>query len=365
MPPKASAKNVQKAKAKAVEDKTFGLKNKNKSAKVNKYVQQVQSQVNAAGNPKAKKEAEDKKKSIEDRKKAEEQKKAELAELFKPVQQQKVPFGQCQKGAKCKFSHDVNVDRKAAKVDLYTDKRDTKKEDENMESWDQAKLEEAVNKKHGAKDNLNKPTDIVCKYFIDAIESRKYGWFWECPNGQGCKYRHALPPGFVLKKKETEEERREREERERENQITIEDFLETERHKLGTNTTPVTAESFAKWKADRKAREAEVAKDAAKAKQEAYDKMKAGMKSGMAFSGRELFDFNPDWAEGDMDDDEGAMDVYVREESDQEDAGGPSGQTTEPITNGDGAGPSSGEAVQVAEDLFEVEDIEDESDDDE
>ena len=34
--------------------------------------------------------------------------------------------GQCQKGAKCKFSHDVNVERKAAKVDLYTDKRDTK-----------------------------------------------------------------------------------------------------------------------------------------------------------------------------------------------------------------------------------------------
>jgi hypothetical protein len=48
-----------------------------------------------------------------------------------------------------------------------------------MEDWDQAKLEEAVRKKHLAKDNINKPTDIVCKYFIDAIESRKYGWFWE------------------------------------------------------------------------------------------------------------------------------------------------------------------------------------------
>ncbi|KAJ3043080.1 hypothetical protein HK097_001823, partial [Rhizophlyctis rosea] len=331
MPPKVSKKAETQAKKKAVEDKTFGLKNKNKSSKVNKYVQQVQSQVNAAGNPKARKDAEDRKKTIEDKKKAEEQKKAELAELFKPVQQQqKVPFGvdpktilcsffkvgQCQKGAKCKFSHDANVERKAAKVDLYTDKRDTK--DENMETWDQAKLEEAVNSKHGAKDNLNKPTDIVCKYFIEAIESRKYGWFWECPNGAGCKYRHALPPGFVLKKKETEEERREREERERENQITIEDFLETERHKLGPNTTPVTAESFAKWKADRKSREAALQKDAAKAKQEAYEKAKAGMKSGMSFSGRELFDFNPDWAEGDMDDDEGAMDEYIREESEDE-----------------------------------------------
>ncbi len=41
-------------------------------------------------------------------------------------------------------------------------------------------------------------------------------------------YRHALPPGYVLKKKETEAERREREEHEKENAITIEDFLETE-----------------------------------------------------------------------------------------------------------------------------------------
>ena len=72
-------------------------------------------------------------------KKAEEEmRKAELAELFKPVQtQQKVPFGidpktilcqffkagQCQKGDKCKFSHDINVERKEAKIDLYTDKR--------------------------------------------------------------------------------------------------------------------------------------------------------------------------------------------------------------------------------------------------
>ena len=27
----------------------------------------------------------------------------------------------------------------------------------------------------------------------------RFGWFWECPNGEQCQYRHALPPGFVLK----------------------------------------------------------------------------------------------------------------------------------------------------------------------
>lgn len=47
MPPK---KQQTKDKTKkAVEDKTFGMKNKNKSAKVQKYVQQVQQQAAAGG----------------------------------------------------------------------------------------------------------------------------------------------------------------------------------------------------------------------------------------------------------------------------------------------------------------------------
>lgn len=40
----------------------------------------------------------------------------------------------------------------------------------------------------------------ICKFFLDAVEKSKYGWFWSCPNGEHCKYKHALPPGFVLKK---------------------------------------------------------------------------------------------------------------------------------------------------------------------
>ena len=41
----------------------------------------------------------------------------------------------------------------------------------------------------------------ICKHFLDAVENNKYGWFWSCPEGgTNCKYRHALPPGFVLKK---------------------------------------------------------------------------------------------------------------------------------------------------------------------
>ena len=56
MPPKKqkgpSAKTVQKEKAKLVEDKTFGLKNKNKSKAVQQYVKQVTTQVMDGGNKK-------------------------------------------------------------------------------------------------------------------------------------------------------------------------------------------------------------------------------------------------------------------------------------------------------------------------
>jgi hypothetical protein len=179
-----------------------------------------------------------------------------------------------------------------------------------MENWTQETLEKNILEREKGRENLNKATEIVCKYFIEAIETQKYGWFWECPNGEKCIYRHALPPGFVLKKKETEEERREREQREKENEITIEDFLEIEvfvflkkRHKLGPNTTPVTAESFYKWKAERVNRREEIENAEKQAKAEAMTKMKAGMRTGMKFSGKDMFDFNPDWAKDSEDED--------------------------------------------------------------
>lgn len=39
-----------------------------------------------------------------------------LCEFFK--------VGQCTKGFKCKFSHDLNIQRKGEKIDIYSDKRD-------------------------------------------------------------------------------------------------------------------------------------------------------------------------------------------------------------------------------------------------
>jgi len=47
-----SVKTVNKAKDKLIEDKTFGLKNKNKSKQVQKYISGVETQVKAGGNSK-------------------------------------------------------------------------------------------------------------------------------------------------------------------------------------------------------------------------------------------------------------------------------------------------------------------------
>jgi hypothetical protein len=32
--------------------------------------------------------------------------------------------GQCAKGFKCKYSHDLSVERKGEKIDIYSDQRD-------------------------------------------------------------------------------------------------------------------------------------------------------------------------------------------------------------------------------------------------
>jgi len=139
----------------------------------------------------------------------------------------------------------------------------------------------------------------------------RFGWFWECPNGEQCQYRHALPPGFVLKS-----QKKALEDAEKANQISLEEFLEVERHKLGPNLTPVTPESFTKWKRTRM--------DKKEAEQEALRRAKnaqnaAGKNTGM--SGRDLFQYNPEWFE-DEDDGDGTDDWDLnkyRREKEEED----------------------------------------------
>lgn len=309
MPPKnkqqPSQKNKEKKKAQQVQDKTFGLKNKNKSSKVQKYVQQVEAQAKAPSSAEARrKEAEAQRKEAE--KLAADKAREEARQLFASAQPaQKVPFGvdpksvvctfykqgACTKGKKCKFSHDLSVERKGEKKDLYSDAREDEKKNDTMDEWDEEKLRKVVLSKHG---NPQTTTEKVCKYFIEAVENGKYGWFWTCPNGgDTCKYRHSLPPGFVLKTKE--QRRMEREAAANEPSITLEEFLETERHKLPKDLTPVTWETFTEWKKKRQ--------DKKEAEREAEKKKKAANKT---LSGRELMMTG----KYDVDDDDDTTDAW-------------------------------------------------------
>lgn len=258
MPPKKNQKGAPPKVKKTNEDKSFGMKNKNKSKKVQQQISQMKAGENAAAKQK---EAERKRRA--DEKKAAEDAKREAALLF-GVQQQKVPFGVdpksilceffknglCTKGAKCKFSHDPNVGRKDAKKDLYTDARE-EKENDTMDNWDEEKLRKVIMSKHG---NPKTTTDKVCKYFIEAVENGKYGWFWVCPNGGNeCKYKHSLPAGFVLKTKE--QKKLERLAAENAPKITLEEFIDLERSRLDKSLFhPITIENFNEWKAKQKAK---------------------------------------------------------------------------------------------------------------
>ncbi|XP_018576422.1 zinc finger CCCH domain-containing protein 15 homolog [Anoplophora glabripennis] len=293
MPPKVkpgapSKKTEQKKKEKVIEDKTFGLKNK-KGAKQQKFIQQVEKQVKTGGTHPLKEDT----KKLEKEKKLKEQK--ELAALFKPVQTQKIEKGadpksvvcaffkqgQCGKGDKCKFSHDLTIERKAEKRSMYVDMRDD--ENETMENWDEDKLKEVIEKKHG-KSGKMPTTDIICKHFLEAVEKSKYGWFWQCPTGESCIYRHALPPGFVLKKDKKKLE-------DKANEITLEDLIEKERAALGPKQTKVTLETFLAWKKRKIQEKKDQAMQDEEKKRSDY---KAGRQVGL--SGREMFSFNPELA---------------------------------------------------------------------
>ncbi|KAL8284017.1 hypothetical protein RQP46_005130 [Phenoliferia psychrophenolica] len=308
MPPKGKPEK-QGTPNKIKPDLSFGLKNKNKSARVQQTVKVLESQAAQKGKTKEIQEKEKARAAVVAKKAFEQKKKDEAAALFAPIDivQTKVPFGvdpktvlcaffkagRCQKGTKCKFSHDLNQERKQTKASIYADARDETKVEDTMDKWNDEKLQEVV----GRKSNSATATDIVCKHFIDSVENGRYGWFWECPDGgDACKYRHALPPGFVLKS-----QRKAEEEAAKKTVITIEEFLEVERHKLDqSKLTPLTKETFAEWKKnrmDRKSAQA-VMEHSAKSAQHAM-----GKANGM--SGRDLFTFNPNLGVDSDDEDEG------------------------------------------------------------
>jgi hypothetical protein len=265
----AERKATDKKKDKVIEDKTFGLKNKNKSKTVQKYIASVKQSV---------KQVPGQRPTSEHEARQEKKKETERAKLLNSL------FGNLgilETKKKKKPKEEDN-----GKIDLYVDQREQQGDaNETMENWDQAQLEKVVGQRHGNQARQCQ-TDIVCKYFLDAVESNKYGWFWVCPNGgDACKYRHSLPPGYVLKKQVPVDDEDDDEE-----QLTIEEIIENERAALPSGGTQVTEETFKAWLK----RNAELKREAAEKERQAI--IEASSKKdqrGIGLSGRDLFTFDP------------------------------------------------------------------------
>lgn len=148
-------------------------------------------------------------------------------------------------------------------------------------------------------------------------------------------------------------------------------FNEQQRHKVDAKT-PITYESFTAWKERRKAAALEEDAKKKKEKEAAYRSQRAGGKSTVSFSGRELFEFNPEMAAGQDADDDGAMDAdeyadrSASEHGDSDDERGP-------ISGDDDSDEEDGgveevtkkvEDMEVNEDLFAGEEIDDDDDED-
>lgn len=175
--------------------------------------------------------------------------------------------GVCEKGKKCKYSHDLALeDNRSMAIDLYTDPR--------------AKVGKAPD------------TIITCRDFLDAVEKNLYGFNWTCSNGgDNCTYRHMLPHGYVLQR-DKKANKGDDDSSSEEEEMTLEEKIEEERANLvSSECTPVTLETFNKWKADKAARK--IAELEERAAQEALKGKKD--KSQMNFmSGRALFQINPE-----------------------------------------------------------------------
>ena len=159
-------------------------------------------------------------------------------------------------------------------------------------------------------------TILTCRDFLDAVEKNLYGFNWTCSNGgDACTYRHMLPHGYVLQRDKAANKGGDDSSSDEEEQ-TLEEKIEEERANLiSSECTPVTLETFNKWKADKAAKK--IADLEARAEQEALKGKKD--KSQMNFmSGRALFQINPEMFQ---DADDAGDDIVFEEDEETKDGG--------------------------------------------
>lgn len=276
MAPKKPGEGLKKRDAKKlVDEKMFGMKNKGKSAKLKKMANDLEASYTKG-------------KAQKPKKKEEESDEYEYT-VYRPAQ--KVPVGvdpkavlcmyarggQCKKGDKCKFSHDLAAAGPAQD-----------KEQVQPQAADPAGRAAAPEK--------------ICRHYIDALKSKKHGPSWKCPNGPSCPNRHMPPEGYSVKDEVEKEE----------GSISLEEYIETERQDLKGPQTPMTAELFNRWKAEQ-----EEVREKRHAEEE---RIKEGnLRLGkLVPSGKDLFVYNPDL----FVDDEEALeyDYHAREEADVEES---------------------------------------------
>ena len=239
-PQEASKKTAQKQKQKVIEDKTFGLKNKNKSKKVQQHIKSIEKNVMNSGDPRQRKLEEQRKKAKEERK----------ARAKAAKEEQDALFGAALLAVQKKGGqHQQQLNQKEGKM--------------------QAKGRDAAEQEGGGN---KKATSRAMKmmFQMDAQEMQE-------------KLRE--DPNYVP----TLEDQIEAERQQKVAQLKA----------SGKTGTPVTAETFAAWK-ERK-RKAKMEK--AKKQVEAEFKKKKGGKGLSVLSGRDLYEFKKELFNKDDDDD--------------------------------------------------------------
>lgn len=303
MPPKGnqpSAKTIQKEKQKIIEDRTFGLKNKNKSKKVQEYIQQVTKNIQNARYPGQTQNRQQQSTAELNAKRKEEEKKAQmLAMLRSSLRQPPIPEGAnpkdfpcifflhncCDKGDKCRYSHnndtshreapskkepveEASAEAKAAsgdeekisalsqalgKLDLYRDMREqlmeyNARQQANKSGKNYESILQEYKERYQTRFGDRKVSKETCPNYLAACKKREIGWGFKCPQEEKtgyCEFRHCLPPGYVI------EEKKKVEVIDKDlDYVEIEEDIERRRNEI-TSGTPVNPTTFAEWKKKR------------------------------------------------------------------------------------------------------------------